>query len=269
MFIDLLPEDLVRPHPSFLRDEAANQLFHVITQGDCAHRWKSEDGRMMFAQSVDYKGWLWLSKELNAKDRTERIAALCNKLVKDRLPGILSDPDTAEQFCSTYAALCGVSYRAEMNMEAYTCASVRPVIGVPGQIRPAGSQDVPIIAVFLAGFSEDAYGHPVTTESQLPVAERLIAAGNLSLWLHGDTPVSMANIAHRSPRHARINSVYTPGEHRKKGFASAIVGELTSQILKEGLTAMLYADLSNPHANGVYRSLGYQERGKIADIRIY
>ncbi|MFF2887285.1 GNAT family N-acetyltransferase [Paenibacillus sp. NPDC057967] len=267
--IELLPDDLARPHPSFLRDEAAYQLFHAITQGDCAHRWKSKDGRVMFAQSTGYKGWLWLSQELTEKERAEGIAAICTLLEKDRLPGILSDPETADQFSHTYSAMSGMSSSIEMRMEAYACPTVRPVENVAGQMRSADRQDARVIAEFLAGFSEDAYGYTVTAESQLPGAERLMDAGHLYLWINEGIPVSMANIAHRSPRHARINAVYTPREHRKQGFASALVGEITGKVWKEGLTPMLYADLSNPHSNGVYRSLGYREQGQITDIRFY
>ncbi|WP_237690796.1 GNAT family N-acetyltransferase [Paenibacillus caui] len=38
----------------------------------------------------------------------------------------------------------------------------------------------------------------------------------------------MASIAHRSPRHARINGVYTPPSLRRQGYASAIVAGLCS-----------------------------------------
>lgn len=263
----MLLDDLARPHPDFLQDEAAYQLFHVIVHGDCAHRLKSEDGTMMYAQSVDYKGWLWLSKKLKEKERAKRIEDLCAVLRHNRLPGIISDPDTAKQFSKAYTSQYGMNYEVEMCMEAYCCPHVELVSGVAGKSRLASANDIPVVAEFLSGFSEDAYGNTVTAESQLLGAERLIAAENLHLWVESDKAVSMANIAHRSPRHARINAVYTPSEHRKKGYASALVGELTRMVLNEELMPMLYADLSNPHSNGVYRGLGYREQGKITDIR--
>lgn len=266
-FTELLPDDLARPHPDFIEDEAAYQLFHAIVHGDCAHKLRSEDGKMMYAQSVDYKGWLWLSRSLAEKERSKRIEALCALLGHNRPPGIISDPDTAEQFSKTYTSQHGMNYQVDMSMEAYTCPLVGIVSGVAGESHLAGGQDIRVVAEFLAGFSQDAYGNTVTAESQLQGAERLIAADNLYLWLEGDEVVSMANIAQRSPRHARINAVYTPHGHRKKGYASALVGELTRKVLNEGLTPMLYADLSNPHSNGVYRGLGYREQGKLTDIR--
>ncbi|MBT2770956.1 GNAT family N-acetyltransferase [Halomonas sp. ISL-60] len=91
-----------------------------------------------------------------------------------------------------------------------------------------------IVAEFLAGFSEGAYGLPFDPNRQIPAAEEIIKTGNLYLWYVDSHPVSMANIAHRSPRHARINVVYTPSLFRKRGFASAIVAEICSVLESEG-----------------------------------
>ncbi|MNR60825.1 FR47-like protein [compost metagenome] len=77
----------------------------------------------------------------------------------------------------------------------------------------------------------------------------------------------MARIAHRSPRHGRINDVYTPPAERKKGYASAIVAELCSILEGESLQPMLYADQGNPDSNRVYRNIGFMENGIVVDIK--
>ncbi|WP_431087579.1 GNAT family N-acetyltransferase [Paenibacillus sp. 8b26] len=97
--------------------------------------------------------------------------------------------------------------------------------------------------------------------------QEVIKAGDLYLWIVKNTPVSMANIAHRSPRHAQINAVYTPTNYRKKGFASAIVANLCSILESEHLVPILYADLKNPTSNQVYKNIGFIEGGTITDIQ--
>ncbi|MBM7564001.1 GNAT family N-acetyltransferase [Paenibacillus sacheonensis] len=124
-----------------------------------------------------------------------------------------------------------------------------------------------MVAGFLAGFLEDAHGVTAEPSSQLTEAEGAIDAGGLYLWFVDGQPVSMANIAHRSPRHARINAVYTPPACRKQGHASALVAALSSLILAEGLVPMLYADVINPASNKAYRNVGFVESGEIADLR--
>jgi predicted GNAT family acetyltransferase len=52
--------------------------------------------------------------------------------------------------------------------------------------------------------------------------------------------------------------VYTPPEHRGRGYAQACVGELSRQMRAEGQRCMLFADLGNPVSNSIYRRLGYR-----------
>lgn len=79
----------------------------------------------------------------------------------------------------------------------------------------------------------------------------------------------MANIAHRSARHARMNAVFTAHNYRKKGFASALVAQQCMMLQKEGLLPMLYADIENPDSNKVYKNIGFVEVGKIAELSFY
>lgn len=132
-------------------------------------------------------------------------------------------------------------------------------------MRQATIEDVQLVAQFLAGFSKDAFGVSVDPVSQISSAKEASGTGNLYLWIVKNIPVSIANIAHRSPRHARINAVYTPPTLRKKGFASALVAELCSILKNEQLIPMLYADLKNPASNQVYKNIGFTEAGKITD----
>ncbi|MNJ58324.1 FR47-like protein [compost metagenome] len=222
---------------------------------------------MIFAQTKGFNAWLWLAKEV-AESRRE---ALFRQLIDDHpeldLPGVSGEPETAEYFAKMYSEAKLIHYEPYMVLESYYCPEVKKPIGVTGGMHRAEQQDVDIVAEFLAGFTEWAYGAAMTKESEIPAAEGMIGTGNLYLWCVDDQPVSMANIAHRSPRHARINTVYTPIEHRKKGYASAIVAEMCALLLSENLVPMLNADLKSPDSNKVYRKVGFIEAGKIAEFK--
>ena len=71
--------------------------------------------------------------------------------------------------------------------------------------------------------------------------------------------MSMAAWAGRTGRIVRINYVYTPPEHRGRGYASACVASLTRQLLDEGVAlCCLYTDLANPTSNKIYQAIGYR-----------
>jgi uncharacterized protein len=153
-----------------------------------------------------------------------------------------------------------------MGMEAYQCKEIKRPQNVQGESIKSQPCHVEIIADFMAGFTYDGFGKTVSKESQIPSAQNLIKAGNLFLWAVDCNIVSMANIAHRSPRHARINSVFTPPEQRKNGYGSALVSDLCSYILEENLIPILFADIKNPDSNKVYKSIGFKECGRIDNI---
>ncbi|MBP1990973.1 GNAT family N-acetyltransferase [Paenibacillus eucommiae] len=250
----------------FLRDEVQYNLMHRICDSESSTCLKSSDGQMMYAQSEGHNGWLWISNKAADDTKKALLQELLQHLEGKQVQGLCGDPLIVEMFINAYTKLNGVKHQPKMLLESYLCPEVRKPLEVRGTLQKADMQDVETIAEFLAGFLEWAFGTAVDPSSQIAAAEATIEAGNLYLWIVEGAPVSMANIAHRSPRHARINDVYTPPAFRKKGYASAIVAELCTIIQSEGLVPMLYADLKNPDSNKIYKNVGFVESGKIADI---
>ncbi len=57
----------------------------------------------------------------------------------------------------------------------------------------------------------------------------------------------------------RIMSVYTPPEHRRRGYASACVAAVSTWARAQGVdTCVLYTDLANPTSNKIYQAIGYR-----------
>ncbi|MDE2868745.1 MAG: GNAT family N-acetyltransferase [Chloroflexota bacterium] len=87
---------------------------------------------------------------------------------------------------------------------------------------------------------------------------RRIGLGRMYVWDNGG-PVSMAACDGPTPRGIRINFVYTPPEHRARGYASACVADLSQLLLDEGRRfCALFTDLANPVSNRLYARLGYR-----------
>jgi uncharacterized protein len=55
-----------------------------------------------------------------------------------------------------------------------------------------------------------------------------------------------------------INTVYTPPQYRRRGYATAAVAALSLMLLEGGRRfCCLYTDISNPTSNSVYARIGY------------
>jgi predicted GNAT family acetyltransferase len=58
---------------------------------------------------------------------------------------------------------------------------------------------------------------------------------------------------------ARIGPVYTPPEHRRRGFGAMATAAVTEAALEAGARdVVLFTDLANPTSNGIYQELGYR-----------
>lgn len=268
MLVKLYANDPLFNLSPFTDQEVAYNLVHRICDSADSDSWKSPDNKLIIAQNPGYNAWLWAAGDVEPEERMSRIRQLAEHLKNKPLPGISGAPDVAEAFAIAYAQARGVPWRENMQMEAYRCPILKKPIGVNGSFRKATQRDAETVAEFLAGFAFDAFGATVRPSSQLKDAKESIQSGSLYLWQVQGLPVAMANIAHRSARHARINSVYTPRNHRKQGYASAVVAELCALAAAEGLTPMLYADLRNPDSNRLYRRIGFVASGKIKDIKL-
>ncbi|MHB0860410.1 GNAT family N-acetyltransferase [Paenibacillus sp. SEL3] len=263
----LVPNDDILNQNQFLADEVRYNLIHRICESEESTCLKTSDKNMVFAQSSGHKAWLWMSQQITDNHKLTYIEELLRYLKGTTLSGVCGDAETVEKFANAYAQRRhAAQVHTHMVMESYFCPKYKKPSGVEGMIRQSIPEDVQLVAQFLAGFSEEALGSFIDPVSQISVAEKTIGTGNLYLWIVNNMPVSMANIAHRSPRHARINAVYTPPNLRKKGFASGMVSELCSILENEHLVPMLYADLKNSVSNQVYKNIGFKEAGKITDI---
>jgi predicted GNAT family acetyltransferase len=85
-----------------------------------------------------------------------------------------------------------------------------------------------------------------------------IADGDIHVWDDGG-PVSMAVRTRLTRKGISIGPVYTPPEQRRRGYATACVGELSRLLLAAGREfCALFVDRANPEAVCVYRRIGYR-----------
>ena len=97
---------------------------------------------------------------------------------------------------------------------------------------------------------------------------RMIERQDLRIW-QDERPASMAVAQGVTPNGCRVGYVYTPTELRGRGYASALVAELSQSMLDSGLNfCVLYTDLANPTSNGIYQRIGYNAICDVRDIVI-
>lgn len=175
------------------------------------------------------------------------------------LPGVFGPADISMRFATLWQRLSGQRYRRGMRQRVYHLERVTPVEGVPGQLKRATEADRPLLVAWFAAFSQEVGEAHDTRATERSVDARLKgSASGLYLW-HDRQPVSLAGYGGPTPHGIRVGPVYTPPEHRQKGYASACVAALSQRLLDEGRAyCFLFTDLANPTSNHIYQAIGYK-----------
>lgn len=180
------------------------------------------------------------------------------------IPAFFGPEDVVMAAGRAWAEAKGVSAVRGMPQRLYRLDTVIPPSGVPGFMRPAAPEELPLVHLWADGFARDA-GAGFSTPRE--TRERWVSHGVLYLWEDEGAPVAMALATGRTDNGIRVGYVYTPPERRGRGYASALVAVLSQKALDEGARfCVLYTDLTNPTSNAIYPRVGYRPLCDIVDV---
>ena len=133
-----------------------------------------------------------------------------------------------------------------------------------GAVRPATLDDLDLVTAWFDVFHAEAdaqAGRPLPDDAEplrVAGARRWIEDGEVWLWDVDGEVVHLSGVRAPSYGVVRIGPVYTPPEHRGKGYATALVAEVSRRVLARGHRVCLYTDRGNPVSNHVYASIGFE-----------
>jgi predicted GNAT family acetyltransferase len=190
--------------------------------------------------------------------------------VDEDLPGVVGSHPEVDEFVRLWTRSHPVAPRVLREQGVYALEQVRPVPSAPGASRSATRDDRAMVLAWMIAFGEEVLEEddPGRTEAQEAVEHRLGAAdGGFGLWEDGGEVVSMSGWGGPTPNGIRIGPVYTPPERRGRGYATALVAELSQTLLDGGRRfCFLYTDLANPTSNAIYERIGYVKVAESAMI---
>ena len=178
------------------------------------------------------------------------------------LPGVSGPTAEAQLFAASWARLHVEPFRRSMALQVYRASAINPPQHpAPGFLRTAEPADTELVAGWIADFNDEALEEGVSDRmAALRMARDLVSHQGRSVYLWEDgKPVSMVATGRPSPNGGRVYAVYTPPERRRNGYASSSVAALSKVLLDGGLQCcFLFADVTNPTPNHIYRQIGYE-----------
>jgi uncharacterized protein len=183
--------------------------------------------------------------------------------VDEDLPGVVGATPEVDAFARAWAERRHGSIVTRVEQRIYAMRRARPPRPTDGTMRLADPSDRALLLEWILAFSEEALrGGPSTDAEQLrrTLDGRLSAPdAGFGLWEVAGSTVSLAGFGGATPNGIRINPVYTPPEHRGRGYGTAVTAAVSQFNLDRGRRfCFLYTDLANPTSNAIYQRIGYE-----------
>ena len=174
-----------------------------------------------------------------------------------QLPGVNAERGDAEAFAASWSSLTGAGWREFRRSRLFQLGQLTPPDPAPqGAARVATAADRGLLESWLAAFRQelDDLGGPGPG-----MVEDRISHGGLTLWETRGAAVSLAGYSRPAEGVVRVGPVYTPPEHRRRGYGGAVTAAVSQAALDAGAEYLvLFTDLANPTSNALYRRLGYR-----------
>lgn len=169
-------------------------------------------------------------------------------------PGVIGPREKSEAF----ATASGKSVTGSLATRQYRLGTLKPPT-IAGTSRMATEDDVELLGAWREAFLREA----VPDAPAVPATEAMRTSVRLghghALWEINGTPVAWAVASLPQADMTRIGPVYTPHEHRRHGYGAAVCAIATQWALDQGaVEVLLFADLTNPTSNSIYRRIGYE-----------
>ena len=178
--------------------------------------------------------------------------------VRARAPNNVVGPlASCEAFARTWRERTGQVHVLHVHLRHFELTQSPPVFPASGCARlPHDSELETLVGWTLAFVAE--IGLPEPPELTRRRALTRIGNGQVRVW-DDDGPVAYAGYGADASDTVRIAPVYTPLEFRGKGYASALVADLSRELFARGKRALfLTTDVANPTSNSIYQRIGYR-----------
>ncbi len=190
--------------------------------------------------------------------------------------GINGALPAARRCAAELARLTGGTVEVAQHTRLHRLDELVPPRPTVGRLAAAAPDDVGLALQWFEAFARDAdeqAGREPGSMHEMAETEdtmlRRIAEGRVWLWLDPTgAPVHLTAVNSPAFGAARIGPVYTPREHRGRGYAGATVAALSRRLLAEGAVPCLYTDQANPTSNALYAALGYRPVVDMANLLV-
>jgi predicted GNAT family acetyltransferase len=196
----------------------------------------------------------------------ETAAALAAALAKAGrfVSGVDGPASAADAFAAAWSQRAGLAIRVHGHSRVYRLTQTPSAeTGPAGRFRIAAAADRALLVTWLRAFGTEVGELTGSPEAD---ADDLLGYGGAAFWEAAGHPVAMAAVTRPVARTVRISMMYTPPEHRRNGYAAAVMLAVSRAVLDGQVReVVLITDENSPQR--LAARLGYELIGERAVLR--
>jgi len=200
---------------------------------------------------------------ISATEDAEAVELIAKDLARTypSIPGVIAPVAVADRFAAKWESVTPFRRKVRANERIHRCSEVTRARSPRGGMRPYRDSDRELTLQWNKLFiSESKLPHPGGDAELHRAIDRRLGSrdGGYFYWEVDGEIVSMTGVGGRTPHGVRIGPVYTPPSFRGKGYATALVADVTQMMLDRGMDfCFLFTDLANRTSNSIYAQIGY------------
>lgn len=141
------------------------------------------------------------------------------------------------------------------------CKNVKKPRKTDGKMDKPKLDEIEELTTFYYNRSLDIGRKKATQAEALEAITKMLNSDTFYIWRNANGKIVCMADYIVIDSSAKIKSVYTPVEERKKAYAANLIHDLTAKLLSEGLVPLLYTDYNYPASNKAYINAGYEDTG--------
>jgi len=256
-----------------IKEEAMNSLLLGLSLSNKAN----ENNNDLFFDVRDQDGIHFTAIKLKGRNlivsgsrsKLEEVAPLLFKFLEDNkidLPGIAGEKDLVLEMAHILQRDFNWNFKVTFEQLVYAIDKIKFNPQIEGSLQKGSLNDIANLSQWMNQFLAEAFGE-LNLKEATETIKRKIDNAELYVWCK-DEKVSMCCIARPTVNGITINYVFTPKQHRRKGYGTKLVAELSSLMLKQGYKfCTLFTDMNNPTSNKIYTKIGYEPLGEFRTIK--
>lgn len=230
-------------------------VLHSILQNTCTDIFTDHQNVIICYSYPPYPIWVWI-KNINIQKNIQEIAICLKKhfkenkfiLTKDLYKKLQNIDDYFNNFVTETTL---ISYKLDkINIIDKKCE---------GKARLAQINDLDYLTILYHDMQFETLGFNLSLDICKQKVESLINQKSLYIWVNDNMEIVSLTSKNNFNIYSKISSVYTLPKYRRQGYAINLVYYVCKNIIKDGLTPILYTDADYEASNICYQKIGFKK----------